>query len=319
MRIFTLIPAIVLWGCFGGICLAAMNFFLQSAWAPFFKINHSLSPVYQIQMICSFSILLWILGMMVADLFIPDGDPWLSSAIAGFLSGICTALVFMSITVYHDMMSHPLVFFYTNDPFLIQLFLNRLFHQWFIMLAGSLIISGILQGLGGGYHGIRQKVESQDNPVVSKLYRQRFAFLILIAILVAPLGIISTGISGGFIEMPPSCCPMPENVNASRTGPDSIRISLNIDSADIARKPSDTLPYITIKINEMEVSNQSIITGSGLEDTIDPPVGLRYLDGASVTLQGKEVSGNETDPTHLEIMVTYPNHGESAIICDRDI
>nr|WP_319376122.1 hypothetical protein [uncultured Methanoregula sp.] len=324
-RLLALIPAIVLWGCFGGICLAGVNFFLQAMWTPIFTFNYALSPPYQIQMIITYALILWILGMMAADLFRIGGETgrW-DPVLTGLLSGISSALVYVPIIAYQDLLSRPLTVYYTHDLFLMRSFLDRLFHPWLITLAGFILVSGILQTIGVWYQRSRQEPgsdrhDSRKSAIATAIHRQRFLLLALLAALVIPPGLAYIGMGTGFIDKSPSCCPIiNDSVNVSRTGPFSIRIVMEPDP-DTVQRTSDKVPSIKIFIDEMDVSNQSIITGSGYDDTIDPPEGLRYHEGASVTLQGKGVSGNETVPAHLVIIVTYPDHGGRAVICDRDI
>ncbi len=319
-RLLALTPAVVLWGCFGGICLAAVNFFLQAIWTPILDTNYTLFPGYQFQIIGSFAILAWIFGAIAADLFRTGKNTGVDTVLAGLLSGICSALVFTSIIVYHDMVSHPLTFFYTNDLFLIRLFLDRLFHQWLIVLAGFILISAILQALGSWYQGIRSgRAGIPHMPAfIVRVRHHRFLFFALLAVLIIPPGLIYLGMGAGVIEKQSNCCTLTDSVNVSRTGPDSIQIVMKPDP-DTVKKTTGRIPFIKIFLDEKDVSNQSVITEAGREDTIDPQKGLLYQEDASVTLQGKDVSGNRTAPVHLVIIVTYPDRGESAIICDRDI
>jgi hypothetical protein len=37
------------------------------------------------------------------------------------------------------------------------------------------------------------------------------------------------------------------------------------------------------------------------------------------TSMGRDVSGNESDPVHLQIIVTYPDRGIRYVICDMQI
>jgi hypothetical protein len=319
-RLLALTPTVVLWGCFGGICLAAVNFFLQAIWTSILDTNYTLFPVYQVQIIGSFAILAWTLGAIAADFFRTGKNTGMDPVLAGLLSGICSALVFTSIIVYYDIISHPLTFFYTNDPFLMRLFLDRLFHQWLILLAGFILISGILQALGSWYQGIGSgRAGTSHKPAfIVRIRHHRFLFIALLAVLIIPPGLVYLGMGAGVIEKQSNCCTITDSVNISRTGPDSIQIVMKPDP-DTVKKASGRIPFIKIFLNEKEVSNQSVITEAGWEDTIDPKKGLLYQEGASVTLQGKDVSGNRTAPAHLVIIVTYPDRGESAIICDRDI
>jgi hypothetical protein len=320
-RLFSSVPAIVLWGSFGGICLAAEIFLLQAMWDPVLEYNSALSPVYQFQMMGSCAILFWILGAIAADLFRTGRGGWLDPVITGLLSGICTALIFAVIIVSNDMVSHPSVVQYANDPFGIRVFLDRLFRQWRVPLAGFIIVSGILQALGAWYHGSRQRpgpgVEGIPHRqiVTGRLYSHRFLLLALVAFLLVPPALAYLGMSTGIVEEQYRCCKITDRVEVSRTGPDSICIVMVPDP----ERTTDSIPAVKIFIDEIDVSNQSIITGSGLDETLDPPEGLRYKEGASVILKGKHVTGNGTGPARIRVIVWYPETGSGSEICNRKI
>jgi hypothetical protein len=320
-RFLALTPAIVLWGCFGGICLAAVNFFLIGLWTSALNYNNALIPVYYFQIIVSFVVLLLALGVIASDLFYTGRDIQLNPAIIGLLSGTCTAFVYVIIIGYHDFLSNPQNIHYANDIFLTSLFLNRFLQYLLTYLAGFLLISGILQAIGSRYQGSglgRAGIVSK--PVITGiLQRHRFLLVALFAILVIPSGIVYLGTGAGVMKKDSMCCIFNDRVETSRTGPDSIQIVMK-PYPDVIVSASDQVPFVKIFLDKKDVSTQSIISGSELADTIDPPEGLLYREDASVTLHGKDVSGNETSPVHLEIIVTYPsNKGESIIMCDRDI
>jgi hypothetical protein len=320
-RFLAIVPVIILWGCFGGICLAIVNFFLLGIWDPVLEYNDAFSLVYRFQMMGSFTLLFWILGTVAADLFRTGRDSWLDSVITGLLSGICTALVFTVIIVSNDMVSHPSIVHYANDPFQIRIFLDRLFQHWLVPLAGFILASGILQALGAWYHGSRQrsasdKADTRRTLAVSgRLYSYRFLVLTLLTVLIIPPGLAYLGMGAGIIEKQNTCCPLFDSVEASRTGPDSIRIIFK-RSPDLPEIKTGTARSINITIDEKDVSAQSIIAKAGFVNTIDPPEGLRYYDGAFVILSGDDIKGNDGVPVHLIVMVKYPDLGYDAVICD---
>jgi hypothetical protein len=78
-------------------------------------------------------------------------------------------------------------------------------------------------------------------------------------------------------------------------------------------------PDIRIIVNDIDVSNQSVMTEVGLQGTVEPPEGLMYQKGASVTITGDNVAGNESAPVHLVILIMYPDTSTGEIVCDREI
>ncbi|MEN6443507.1 MAG: hypothetical protein ABFC71_07140 [Methanoregula sp.] len=324
-RLLALIPAIVLWGCFGGICLAAVSFFLQGIWSPVLAYNYALlSPVFQFQIIGSFAVLLWVLAVIAADLFSPGRYRALGPVLIGMVSGTCTALVFTSILVIHDMISHPPILHYAGDPFLIRVFLDGLFHQWLIPLAGFILISTIIQAMGAYFRESRRSapqddMKTPDSPAITKkLPSYRFLLLGVLAVLIIPPSLLYLGMSTGVIAEQPRDYAITDSVDVTRTAPDSVQIVMKPDPNKV-RRTTSPLPSVQILLGEKDVSNRSIITESGLDDTIKPSEGLLYRNGASVILRGKDASANDTVPVRLVIIVTYPDTGERAIICDRDI
>jgi hypothetical protein len=313
------VPAIVLWGCFGGLCLAAVHLFLQGTWTRLLDYNYTLSPMYPFQVIGVSALLLWIFGVTAADLFCKVRAPWPGSVLTGLVSGICTALVFAATIVICDMLSRPPVVLYSNDPFMVRVFLDHLFHQWRIPLAGFLVISGILQALGSWYRASGHGRNGAPAPLAEtfRFRDYRRIVFILLAILVIPQGLIFLGMSSGIIGEQCTCYSINDTVSVSRTGPDSLMLVM-IPDPDTVRKTSAPLPTLQILINEKDLSNQSAIARQGLDDTIDPPKGLIYQEGASVILKGRDVTGNETSPARLAVIITYPEKGNRAIIVDHD-
>lgn len=323
-RFLAIVPVIILWGCFGGFCLAIVNFFLLGIWDPVLEYNDAFSLVYRFQTMGSFAILFWILGTVAADLFRTGRDRWLDSVVTGLLSGICTALLCTVIIVSNDMVSHPSIVHYANDPFQIRIFLDRLFQHWLVPLAGFILVSGILQALGAWYHGSRNrfgsdKGETPQVPTISgRLYPYRFLCLTLIAVMIVPPGLAYLGMEMGVLEKQNTCCPVFDSVGASRISPDSLRIIFKINP-EVSRPTTGTIRFLNITVDEKDVSTQSILTNSRLNNTIDPPEGLLYWDGSSVILQGDDILGNDTVPVHLNVIATYPDLEYKTVICDMKI
>jgi hypothetical protein len=320
-QLLAVILGIGLWGCLGGICSAAVIFFLQGIWAPVLNYNLALSPVFQFQIIVSFATLSLIVGAIAADLFRTSRNCWRDSVITGLLSGICTGLVFTVIIVSNDMVSHPSIVQYANDPFQMRTFLDRLFQQWLIPLAGFILVSGILHALGAWYHGSHRGfgleiVAIPQTPAIfRRLFKFRFLFLTLLTIILIPPGLAYLGMVSGIYEKQNTCCPLFDSVEVSRTNADSLQIILKTN-LKISPPATGAVRTVKITIDEKDVSTQAIIMNSRLNDSIDPPEGLLYRDYASVVLRGDDIMGNDTFPVHLNVIATYPDLGYDAVICD---
>jgi len=301
--------------------LAAGYFILDRLWDPVLACNYPFLPLFQLGTIGSFAIILLITGMVAADLFPTGSRNRLDPVCIGLISGICTALVFTAILVSFDMVSRPPILRYVEDPFLVRMISDRLLRQWLIPFAGFLTMSGIVQALAAWYRGSRQDGgDTKDgsprrSAITGIVSRYRIPFFILIAVIVVPPGLLYLGMNTGIIAEKPMCSAITGRVNVTRTGPDSIRIVMEPDP----KKRCDSVMDIKIFLDKNEVSSQSLINRSGLDDRIDPSAGLLYRSGASVTLRGKDVAGNETVPTHIRILVSCPDTNTGAVICDRDI
>lgn len=122
------------------------------------------------------------------------------------------------------------------------------------------------------------------------------------------VGFFSSGIPGGGCSQ---CADKQTDfAPAVRTGPDSVRIVMQPDTSI----HYDKIPIVNIYLNEKDVSNQSLIAAAGIDAVINPPEGLVFSSGSSVTLQGNAVAGNETLPVNLQIVATYPDTGRRVVI-----
>jgi hypothetical protein len=314
-----LLQAILMWGSFGGICLAGVYFFLLAAWKPVLDYNFTLSPLCQFQIIVSFAFLLWTLGVIAADIIPTVSDSKPDPVRTGLLYGLCTVLVFTTILVFCDMVSHPSIMHYANDPFQIRMFIDRVFQQWLFPFAGFVLVSGILQALGAWCQRSRQKpvpVGDGHPDMIRTLYRHRFVLLALLAVLIIPPGLMYIAMGMGVPEGQSACCDViSDTVEVTRTGSDSIRIIMKPD----LRVKHDPVPSVNIYLDEKDVSNQSVITRAHLDAIITPTEGLQFQRDAIVTLKGKTVEGNETVPVHLQIIATYPDKGIRYMICDMNL
>ncbi|WP_048150935.1 hypothetical protein [Methanolacinia paynteri] len=313
------VPAIILLGCFGGICLAVMVIFLQGIWAPVLDYNVSVSRVKDFQLIGLSLIIFWTLGMMASDLFCTGGEKARSPVITGLASGIATAFVFSSINV---LVSPPFLFSWENGIFSIQtgtLFFRLI--EWLILFSAFAITSGILQSIGAWHRHSRQELKQETVDVREKssfygmLYAYRFLILVLLALLIIPPVIVYAGITTGVIERDnPAYRPF-DSVNVSRTEDESILILLNPDPE--CPQKEQGLRFVNITVDGKDVSTKSVIMNSGLNLSIDPPEGLLYRNNSSAILRGDYLSGNNT--VLIRVDVIYTDLGFSDVIYNKTI
>ncbi|WP_421908058.1 hypothetical protein [Methanolacinia petrolearia] len=313
------VPAIILWGCFGGICLAVMVIFLQVIWAPVLDYSVSVSRVKDFQLIGVSAILFWILGMAASDLFCTGGEKARSPVITGIASGIATAFVFSSINV---LLSRPFLFSWENGIISVQtgtLFFRLI--EWLILFSAFAITSCIFQSLGAWYRHSRQELKQETVDVREKpsfhgmLYAYRFLILFILVLLIVPPIILYTGVTTGVIERDnPAYRPF-DSVNLSRTDDESILILLAPDPGCPQRGPG--LRFVNITVEGKDVSTQSIIMNSGLDLSIDPPEGLLYGNNSSAILRGDYLSGNNT--VLIRVDVIYTDLGFSDVIYNTTI
>jgi hypothetical protein len=296
------LSAILLWGSFGGVCSAAAYFLLQWIWdhyLPCAAVHYSL--YYHTQVTALFALIFVILGFFAGTLFCSGKNS--REIRIGMISGICTALVFMAIIAFQNLVLG-----------------SADFSHWPILIAEVLVASVILQTIGTYFHKSRCGSAPDDKDISHKyaitkiIHSYWFLFLAILAVLIIPP--VCLGMSTGGVAEELRCfVPINDRVDVTRTAPDSIRLVMQPDSGI----KHDVVPSVKIFLNEKDASNQSIIMGSGLDAVINPSEGLPFQRKASVTLQGRDVSGNETVPVHLQIIVTYPNRGIRYVICDMQI
>jgi len=124
------------------------------------------------------------------------------------------------------------------------------------------------------------------------------------------------GINAGLVWGQPAGYLFNDNVVASRTGPDSITLVMHPDP----RATFATAPYVErIMLGEFQVESPASITASGRADTIDPPEGLMYREGATATITGIDAAGNSTVPVRIMVIMTYPDTRAAMVVCDREI
>ena len=182
-----LLPAIILWGCFGGICFAAACFYIQRLEEIVYISCYSgiVSQVYPFWKFGTLIILSFILGMGATDLFCMSRKTGLDPIRIGLVSGTSTALVAIILVEVSP------------------LGLNGI-HRPFDM-AGTLIASLIVyilisttpQVLGAWYQGSRQKfglnpADSSPSAITSKRCHHWFVFVtLLVLLLILPLSLLA--------------------------------------------------------------------------------------------------------------------------------
>jgi len=298
------LPAIILWGCFCGICLTAACYYLQKAEQIIFISCYSyiVSPLYPFWKFGTIILLSFTLGMVTADLFCIGRKTGWDPIRTGLVSGTCTTLVTIILVeiypIWFTLGSHPM--------FLVETLIQSLLV--FILITTLPLV------LGAWYQGSRMiSGQGPDEPAppaqAGRKYHNWFFFVALCALLlILPLGLLALPIdTTDYFACPEgtTCEPghqcgtgkLPDNVTVARTSPDSIRVSLKVSSS------CGTHTTFRILLNGIDVSNQELIARSGLDVTITPREGLGRQDGDYVILQGRDVIANETMPAHIQVIV----------------
>jgi hypothetical protein len=300
------LPAIILWGCFCGICLTAACYYLQKAEQIIFISCYSyiVSPLYPFWKFGTIILLSFTLGMVTADLFCIGRKTGRDPIRTGLVSGACITLVTIILVEIY-----PLSFTLGSHPmFLVETLIY--------ILVAYILITTLPQVLGAWYQGSRMiSGQGPDEPAppaqAGRKYRHWFFFVILLVLLlILPVGLLALPVDTtdyfacpeGTTCMPGHQCGMgmpPDNVTVSRASPDSIRLSLKAGSLTCGSQNS-----FKILLNGYDVNNQALIAKSGLNVTISPREGLGRQDGAFVILQGRDVVANETAPPHIQVIMT---------------
>ena len=300
------LPAIILWGCFGGICLAAAAYYMQRAELIVYISCYSdiVSQIFPIWKFGTIVLLSLTLGMISADLFCSDRTAGTNPVLTGLISGICSAFVAIIIVEIY-----PLGFFGISHPIsLAGTFLSA--------LVVYILIITLPQVFGAWFHEFRMRPghgpADTEPPALAGRKSSHLFFLVALCtvILMFPLGILALPVDTTDYSACPegqTCYPgeqcnygrPPDNVSVSRTGPDSIRLDLKAGSSICGSQNS-----FRILLNGNDVSNQGLIAESGLDITITPSEGLGRQDGDFVILRGRGVTANETTPPHIQVIIT---------------
>jgi len=316
-----LIPAIILWGCFGGICFTAVTYCLYAI-SRFFTGSCYFDIIFPFHTPWIFGtaiILSLVLGMIAADLFCTGRKISPGPILTGLLSGLCTALVgYMLVDVFHLL---GFTWVWPNGP----LDVIRGFLGWDTP-AMYIIILTIPQVIGAWYQGIHERSGSDKNDTAHPArtgikYRPWFLLVALfVVLLVIPLPLYVLPVDETKYSADGSTCrsgdqcgtgKLPDNVTVSRTSPDSIRLNLKASSTCGSHNS------FKILLNGKDVSNEELITKSGLDVAITPGEGLGSRDGASVILQGRDVQANKTPPPHIQVMVVKPGGDTPQVLRDQ--
>ncbi|WP_292370946.1 hypothetical protein [Methanoregula sp. UBA64] len=293
----------LIFGCISGAALAAGYLFLTWLWQVLLPEARWFSGYYGLHLILYFSVALALAGLLVGERSGAADRSWLW--IAGMISGIVTALVFFGIITFLEILTGTSAFLLSSA-------------QWMGIFGASVILPAVCAefreprsahgpdpGTAGGLH---------KNPAKLKIHGIMAAIFLAIVIL-PPLGLYA-GTSAGLVWGQPAGYLFNDNVVATRTGPDSISLVMHPD----LRATFVTAPYVErITLGGVQVGSQDSINASGRADTIDPPAGLAYREGATATISGIDAAGNSTVPVRLMVIMTYPDTGAAAVVCDREI
>jgi len=297
------LSAVIVWGVSGGICSGAVHGVLQWIWEHVLQNTGCLSPaLYYTQEVLLLALVFALFGYCAGEVF-STGEKF-GELIVGLVSGICTALVLIAIIAFLETVWNAGHF--STLP---------------LLFAVIFVASVVIQVLAAYFHKPRSGSvpDKMAIPTISalagKLYSCRFFICVILAVLLVPPTLLYLGYSPTPSDQFSSCYGVNDYAQASRTAPDSLRIVMQPDSW----AKHNALPTLKIFIDDRDVSNQSLISEAGLDVVIDPPDGLLFARGASVTLQGIAVSGNGTAPVHLVIIATYPDTGRRVVIGERNL
>lgn len=301
------LPAIILWGIFGGGCSAAAFFLLQWIWDVFLPDDSGFSTLHDGHILIAFTLLFAILGFLAGELFSTGKKPW--EIRIGIISGISTAVVFMAILAI-----------------LMNISGSEYFSEWLILLIEVLVASVILQTIGAWFHEPRRSSvpEEAEIPQIAaiskKLPKYSFLFIAILGVLIIPPCLLYFSIASGLNETTSPCCyekinPVNEELNVTtrfaevnRTSSDSVRIGIRPDPGTARGTPVD------IHYDWEDISTPRHITGLGLNISMNPPDRLLYLDGDYVTLNGMDMFSNGTATKRLVVIDTDPTNENGSTI-----
>jgi len=294
---------ILVFGCASGAALAAGYIILTLLWQYLLPEARWSSEYYGLHLILFFAVALALAGLLLGERFGAASRSWLW--IAGMISGIVTALVFFGILTFLEILTGTSAFLLDSA-------------QSMGIFGASVVLQAVCAEFREprATRGPVQETADKAQKNSAHISSHGIMAAVLLAVMILPPLFLYAGISGGLVWGQPAEYLFNDNVVATRTGPDSITLVMHPDPG----ATFVTAPYVAnISLGGHEVGSQPVIAASGREDTIDPPEGLAYREGATVTIKGIDAAENSTVPVRFMVILAYPDSGELRIACDREI
>lgn len=318
-RSWTAIPVIILWGCFGGICFAGLNLWVDQIvrLLDISCYSRLINPVFPIWEYGTCAVFLLTLGVIAALLSNSDRKQMRDVILTGVVSGTLTVITGLLLVKFITLPE------YDWAKGIVEVI--RIYIGW-ETLALFLAASIILQSLGAlyqkGYLNRRpEKNTALPQTLSGRRYRPGIFFVIILAVLlVIPLPLYALPVDNTKYCMNGESCdpglqcsriPVPDSIEVTRTGPKTIRIGLT------TIYPCGTDVTYQILLNGIDISNQARIAKSGLNVTMSPTEGLGRHDGDFVLLQGGDLVANTTNPLHFQINGTYAGTASPRVFSDQ--
>jgi hypothetical protein len=293
----------LIFGCISGAALAAGYLFLTWLWQFLLPNARWFSGYYGLHLILYFSAALALAGLLVGERSGAADRSWLW--IAGMIFGIVTALVFFGILTFLEILTGSAAFLLSSA-------------QSMGIFGASIILPAVCAEFCGpkSTHGPDPGMAGEPHKDPAKSKSHGIMAAVLLAVMILPPLFLYAGISSGLVWGQPAGYLFNDNVVATRTGPDSVTLVMHPDP----RATFVTAPYVSsINLGGYEAGSQQAIAASGRDDTIDPPEGLVYREGASATIRGIDAAENSTVPVRLIVIMMYPDTGAMMVVCDREI
>ncbi len=111
--------------------------------------------------------------------------------------------------------------------------------------------------------------------------------------------------------------PSPVSMSVNRVGDSTIKLHISLDYS--GHRSAFLIPVtsrpLQIFIDDRDFSNQSLIWGQGLTDTINPPEGITtYVDGSTVIISGPEIAGNSSSGRHIYVISYFDQENPIAVV-----
>lgn len=293
----------LIFGCVSGVALAAGYIILTLLWQYLLPEARWSSGYYGLHLILYFSVALALAGLLLGEYLGTADRSWLW--IAGMISGIVTALVFFGIITSLEILTGTSAFLLGSA-------------QSMGIFGASVVLTAVCAEFYGPRSGYEPDPGTiggpHKNPATTRIHGIMAA--VLLAVMILPPLFLYAGISAGIVWGQPAGYLFTDDVVATRTGPDSITLVMHPDP----KATFVTAPYVErIMLGGFQVESPASENASGQEDTIDPPAGLAYREGATATITGIHAAGNSTVPVRIMVIMTYPDTGATKVVCDREI